>query len=55
MGGPIRALFFGLLCSAWEPMHKTTVLEIPPGELKILNVLAQEMYIFPNFLKLGHV
>jgi hypothetical protein len=36
-------------------MPKTTVSEIPPGEVKNNKVLAQEMSIFPIFLKLGHV
>jgi hypothetical protein len=36
-------------------MPKTTVLEIPPGEVKNNTALTQEMSIFPIFLKLGHV
>jgi hypothetical protein len=31
-------------------MHKTTVLEVPPEEVKNQKILAQEKSIFQNFL-----
>ncbi len=41
MGGSNQTLFLDCWCSAQEIMHKTTVLVVPPEEVKNHKILAQ--------------